>query len=114
MIMRHMSQFISTPLLVLFCLLTTNSDAETANTGQAKDQQQLQSVLKELDQAAKQRQQQNTQVDELSHRLECNWTLIQAYKVCGELHKNDPAGHLQCSAKAKQNAARCLREIEGK
>jgi hypothetical protein len=112
--MRHISQTIFSPLLVLFCLFTSSSQAAATNAEPAKDQQQLQSVLKKLDQATKQRQQQQTRVEELSRRLECNWTLIRAYKVCGELHGDDPAGHLQCSEKAKQNAARCLEEVEKK
>lgn len=109
--MRLISPTIFPSLLVLSCLLTTISQAAAPSAEQADDQQQLQSVLKKLDQAAKQRQQQQTQVEEMSRRLECNWTLIRAYKVCGKLHKGDPAGHLQCSTNAKQNAVRCLEAI---
>jgi putative salt-induced outer membrane protein YdiY len=101
-----MFKIVFSRLLVLFCLSTNLCLAETNTT--KNDQQQLQSVLKKLDKATQQRQRQNTRVDELAQKLECNWTLIRAYEVCGQLHKDDPEGHLQCSTKAKQNAAQCL------
>lgn len=107
MMMRPILQITIASFLVLFYLLTSLGQAEPATPKQATEQQRLQSVLEKLDQATQQRQQKKTQVDKLSHQLECNWTLIRAYEVCAKLHKNDPAGHLQCSAKAKQNAARC-------
>ena len=104
--MFHISRIVFSSLLL--GLLTTAAQAETATRPKDHDQQQLQSVLKELDKASKQRQQHNTQVDELAQQLECNWTLIRAYEACGKLHKNDPDGHLKCSTNAKQNAQRCL------
>jgi hypothetical protein len=114
MILRHMPQTYTTLIIILFYLLSAASQAAPGNTQQEPEQQQLQSILQELEQASKQRQQHNTRVDKLSRQLECNWTLIRAYEVCGQLHKNDPKEHLKCSTTAKQNAARCLENVGGK
>jgi uncharacterized coiled-coil DUF342 family protein len=96
-------------LLIVFYLLPTPGLAEQNDD----HKQQLQSILQELNQASKQRQQHNAQVKKLTRRLECNWTLIRAYEVCGQLHKNAPEKHLKCSATAKQNAAQCLENAAG-
>jgi len=107
--MHHMLQTYL-PLLVTFlCLSVTPSQAETGIAERKSDQQQLQLILQELEQATQQRQQQDSQLEALSHQLECNWTLIRAYEICGQLHENDPGGHLKCSETAKKNVTRCLR-----
>jgi len=112
--MPHKSPIFAILLLAFFLLLPPISQAETDTDGESNKKQQLRSLLQKLDQSAQQRQQQDTQVDELSRRLECNWTLIRAYEICGQLHQNDPDGHLQCSAHAKQNSVRCLEDKTAK
>ncbi len=114
--MPHKSPIFVTFFLAVFFLLPPVSLAETEAVGgklrgkqeEKQVQKKLRSVIQQLEQTAQQRKQQSTRIDELSQRLECNWTLIRAYEICGQLHQNDPDGHLQCSAHAKQNAARCL------
>jgi len=106
--MHHMPQTYSTLLVALLCFSTTSGLAETDTGKRESDQQRLQSILRELDQTTQQRQQQNMQLEALSRQLECNWTLIRAWETCGQLHANDPDGHLQCSMLAKQNAEQCL------
>jgi len=106
--MHHISQTYSTLFIALLCLSTTPVQAETDTRHKANDQQQLRSILQELDQVTQQRQQQKMRLETLSWKLECNWTLIRAWETCGQLHANDPDGHLQCSALAKQNAEQCL------
>jgi len=108
--MHYMPQTYSVILITLLCFSTTPGQAETNITGGESDRQQLRSMLQELDQAAKQRQQQNRQLEVLSQRLECNWALIRAWETCGQLHERGPGEHLQCSMLAKQNAERCLEE----
>ncbi len=106
--MHQMSQTYSVILIAFLCFSATLSQAETDITGGKSDQQQLRSILQKLDQATQQRQQQDKQLEALSRQLECNWALIRAYETCGQLHGNDPDGHLKCSATAKQNVARCV------
>jgi len=112
--MHHMSQTYSVILITFLCFSATPGQAETDITEGESDQQQLQSILQKLDQATKQRQQQDKQLEALSRQLECNWTLIRAYETCGQLHGNNPDGHLKCSATAKQNMAQCLEGDEEK
>jgi len=106
--MHHMSRTYSVILITFLCFSATLSQAETDITGGESDQQQLQSILQKLDQTTQQRQQQDKQLEALSRQLECNWALIRAYETCGQLHGNDPGGHLKCSTTAKQNMARCV------
>ncbi|MCF6338189.1 MAG: hypothetical protein L3J84_09605 [Gammaproteobacteria bacterium] len=103
-----MSQIYSVILITFLCFSATLGLAETDITKGKSDQQQLQSILQKLDQSTQQRQQQDKQLEALSGQLECNWALIRAYETCGQLHGNDPGGHLKCSATAKQNMAQCL------
>ena len=101
--MHHLPAPYTILLLALVCLSVNIGPSEAGD-----DKQQLQSVLQQLDQASKQRQRHNKQVEELTRQLECNWTQIRAYEICGQLHKADRDEHMKCSAIAKQNAARCL------
>jgi len=113
-IMLSMPRLYRLALITLIGLFAAASQAET-NTGETStEKQQLRSLLQELEKSAKQRQLHGTQVDELSRRLECHWRLIRAYEICGQLHENSPSEHLECSANAKQNAARCLNEDKKK
>ena len=110
-----MPQIYSAILAILLFFSVLPSQAETDITEKKSDQrQQLQSILRELDQATKQRQQQNVRLETLSRQLECNWTLIRAYETCGQLHGNNPDKHLKCSTEAKQNATQCLENNEEK
>jgi len=106
--MQHTPQTYSAALLVLFCFSTMPSQADTTDITEKKSEQQLQSILQELDNTAKQRQQQNIRLETLSRQLECNWALLRAYEACGQLQENTSNERMSCSATAKQNAARCL------
>lgn len=108
--MLHITSTYLVILLTLSCLLASVSLADSDTTGEKPSPEQLESIMQELEQSTRQREQQNMRVEELSRRLECNWTLIRAYETCGKLHKNNPDEHLKCSTIAKQNAERCLRE----
>lgn len=103
---------ISAPLILLLTALSAINNCWAAEPGindLKAQQQQLQSLLNEIEQAGQQREQHKQQLKRLKHQLECNWTLIRAYEICGQLHENDPDEHLNCSSIAKRNAARCLK-----
>lgn len=95
-------------LLASLCAINICWAAETDINDLKAQQQQLQSLLNEIEQSAQQREQHSQQLKRLKHQLECNWTLIRAYEICGQLHENNPEEHLNCSSIAKRNAARCL------
>jgi septal ring factor EnvC (AmiA/AmiB activator) len=112
--MHHISSTYLAILLALFCLHASLSQADSTTTEEKPSPEQLESIMQKLEQSTKQREQQNTRVEALSRRLECNWTLIRTYETCEKLHKNNPDEHLKCSTIAKQNAARCLENVEEK
>jgi hypothetical protein len=110
-----MKLYASLILLLASLSAINNSWAEEAGIIDLKAQQrQLQLLLNEIEQSAQQREQHSQQLKRLKHQLECNWTLIRAYEICGQLHENDPEGHLNCSSTAKRNAARCLKPDQEK
>ncbi|HEC19426.1 MAG TPA: hypothetical protein ENI97_08785 [Gammaproteobacteria bacterium] len=98
------------PLVLLFALLLANPGIPSLASGHEAqaEKQRLQSLLRELEQAAQERRQQHAREQELSHRLECNWALIRAYEACAQQHENNAEEHLKCSTAAKKNAVQCL------
>ena len=81
------------------------SDVDTLK----QHQQQLQKLLRELEQAGKQRNQHHASLDKLERQLECNWRLIQSYDTCKIRYETVPAEYLKCATEAKRNAAKCMR-----
>ena len=105
------SRFFRILATLLFCLLPLAGQAEPAANKPPADPEKLKALLEKLETATEQRKQQNAEVDQMSQKLECNWTLIRAYENCGKLYQDKPDEHLQCSNIAKQNAKRCLEKI---
>lgn len=97
-------------LLILSVLLAINPGmaAERDIDKLKTQQQQLQSLLEDIEQTAQQRAQHHAQIKRLKHQLECNWTLIRSYEICGQLHHDNPQAHLDCSSTARRTAATCL------
>jgi len=110
--MKYRSPFILFGPLLL--ALNTSLAAESDIDSLKSQQQQLQSMLNDLEKASQQRAQQNEQIKRLRHQLECNWTLIRSYEICEQLHKNNPEEHLNCSSTAKRTAATCVNAGETK
>lgn len=75
-----------------------------------KQKLKLKALREALDQASQQRHQHNERLEALKHRLDCNWSLIQAYENCELRHQGDPDGQLRCQQQAKEDAAACLAE----
>ena len=99
------------PLLFLLTLSTFFPGISTADADLDKlkqQQKQLEDMLSALKNSEQQYQQQKAAMEKLSRQLECNWTLIQSYETCQSLYKEDLQSLLDCTTKAKQNAARCL------
>lgn len=100
------------PLVIVITLnnlVPTYSPAAENELDSLKQQQkQLEDMLSALKQSQQQNQQQKAALEKLNHQLECNWTLIQSYETCQSLYKNDLPALIDCTTKAKQNAARCL------
>jgi hypothetical protein len=104
--MKYCTPFI---IFILFLLtLNTGLAAELDINSLKAQQEQLQSLLNDIDKASEQRQQHAAQISRLKHQLECNWTLIRSYENCGRLYENDLQEHLKCSSSAKRTAAKCL------
>ena len=110
--MKHRTPFISFSLLLLAC---ATSQAAELNIDNLKiQQQQLQSLLSDIEKSAQQRAQQKQKIQQLRHQLECNLTLIRSYETCGQLYGNNPKEHLECSSTAKRTATNCLNAAPSK
>jgi hypothetical protein len=80
------------------------------NNSLEKQKLKLEVLRKSLNQASQQRNEHSTRLESLKHRLDCNWSLIQAYESCEARLQNDPKGQLRCKQQAKRDAAACLGE----
>ena len=97
-----------TYLIICLCAVSTTFAAEPNIDRLKAQQKQLQSILDEVEKASQERTQHSEQIKRLKHQLECNWTLIRSYEICGQLHGNNPTEYLNCSTSAKRTAAACL------
>lgn len=94
----------------IICFLSVSSSlAAESNIDSLKTQQkQLQSILNDIEKTSQERTQHSQQIKRLKHQLECNWSLIRSYEICGQNHENSPADHLDCLSTAKRAATTCL------
>lgn len=105
-------------LIVVFAtlLLTTPVSTALANdaeNGELKEQQQkLQQILEEIGNTREQRIEQRAQLEKLNHKMQCSWTLIQAYDACDKKFKEQKEKQLSCAQQAKEEAKKCLSEID--
>ncbi|MBL1274485.1 MAG: hypothetical protein COB30_000190 [Ectothiorhodospiraceae bacterium] len=98
-------------LLALTLLMLNVAWAATPDTNSLKSQQhRLESLTNELEAASEHRQQTTHQLKQLKHKLDCNWTLIRAYEVCGQLYGENPDEHVKCSSTAKNDVQSCLNQ----
>jgi len=86
--------------------------AETAPDTPAVDELKArhQSIQRELEQSAKERQQQRRRLEQLQQQLDCHWTLIQDYQNCDERHQGNAQAHASCTRQARQRAEACAAE----
>jgi nucleoside-specific outer membrane channel protein Tsx len=85
--------------------------ANDAENNELREQQlKLQQILEEIGETREKRVQQRAQLEKLNHKMQCNWTLIQAYDACDEKFKEQKQEQLSCSQQAKEKAKECLSE----
>jgi cell division septum initiation protein DivIVA len=95
--------------LLMICLLLSVANSAADEMDDLKQQQQhLQQLLDDVKKSEQQRDQQKAILERLEKQMECNWTLIQSYETCEQLYPRASQELLDCTAKAKANAAKCL------
>jgi hypothetical protein len=99
-------------MLTLLLTVTTSLAGEMDDLKQLNQHQQrlqqLQQLLDDLKKSEQQRDQQKAVLENLEKQMECNWTLIQSYETCEQLYQRASQELLDCTRKAKANAASCL------
>lgn len=97
-------------------LLTTPTSIAWANDAEndalKEQQQKLQQILEEIGASRDQRAEQRVQLEKLNRKMQCNWTLIQAYDACDKEFKEQKEKQLSCTQQAKEKARECLSEID--
>ncbi len=105
-------------LFILLGTLLLSTPASTtwandAENDELKEQQQkLQRILDEIGDAREQRTEQRALLEKLNNKMQCNWTLIQAYDSCDKKYKEQKLEQLNCTKQAKEKAKECLSEID--
>ena len=85
--------------------------ANDAENKELKEQQlKLQRILEEIGDTREQRVKQRAQLEKLNHKMQCNWSLIQAYDACDKEFKEHKQEQLNCTQQAKEKAKECLSE----
>lgn len=98
--------------LLMICLLLTVTNSVAGEMDDLKQQQQrLQQLLNDIKSSEQQRERQKAVLERLQKQMECNWNLIQSYEVCEQLYQQSPQELLNCTTKAKDNAAKCLEPL---
>ena len=102
-------------LIVLGTLiLATSASIALANDTENKElkeqQLKLQQILEEIGETREKRVKQRAQLEKLNHKMQCNWTLIQAYDACDKKFNEQKQEQLNCTQQAKEKAKECLSE----
>ena len=87
--------------------------ANDAENKELKEQQlKLQQILEEIGETRENRVKQRAQLENLNRKMQCNWTLIQAYDACDNEYKEQKQEQLNCTKQAKEKAKECLSELD--
>ena len=97
-------------VLMLAIPISTTWANETENDELKEQQLKLQQILEEIGETREKRVKQRAQLEKLNHKMQCNWTLIQAYDTCNKKFKEQKQEQLNCSQQAKEKAKECLSE----
>ena len=98
------------PPIALAAQAAAQNDPSQSKNSLEKQKLKLEALRKSLNQASQQRNEHSARLESLKHRLDCNWSLIQAYEGCEARHQNAPDEQLRCKQQAKRDATACLDE----
>lgn len=92
--------------------ISTTWATEEENKELKDQQEKLQGILNEIGDLREQRTEQRALLEKLNGKMQCNWTLIQAYDACDKKYKEQKQEQLSCVQKARDEATKCLSDLE--
>jgi hypothetical protein len=100
-------------IILLFLLFSSaisvaQTSPNTDNKSLENQRLKLDALRKSLERASQERNENKERLEALKRRLDCNWSLIQAYDACETRYHQSPDEQLQCKQEAKRQAETCL------